>query len=363
MTLIWNSKNESNSTYLFAEPLKFILKPLIACFDIDSTIIKTKSGKKFPQNKDDWVFFNKNVIEKIKKLKKTHSIIFVTNQSGLKTDDKINDWQIKISNVCNALKCDIRVYCSIDKDIFRKPQPTFINILKKELQNKSLNDKSFYCGDAAGRPGDFNDTDYKFALNSNLIFYVPEQLFNEEIYDDINVCAAYVSTSKKNNINKPFIPINNGNEMILMVGFPGSGKSKYVTENIIQHGYVRINQDTLKTKQKCLKETINHINKNNNIVIDNLNDNDKTRKEYIDIAKKYNYRVRCLIMTTSKLLSIHNMLYRTYVSDGQINRIPDVVYHVIAKRYKRPQRSENIDVIEKIHFVKPNDDVYNMYFS
>ena len=41
--------------------------------------------------------------------------------------------------------------------------------------------KSFYCGDAAGRKDgkhkDFSDSDYKFALNSGLPFKTPENLF------------------------------------------------------------------------------------------------------------------------------------------------------------------------------------------
>lgn len=38
-------------------------------------------------------------------------------------------------------------------------------------------EKSFYVGDAAGRTGDHNDTDRKFAVNAGLIFYTPEQYF------------------------------------------------------------------------------------------------------------------------------------------------------------------------------------------
>ena len=43
--------------------------------------------------------------------------------------------------------------------------------------------KSFYCGDAAGRPKegdrkkDFTDTDRKFAINVGLPFQVPEETF------------------------------------------------------------------------------------------------------------------------------------------------------------------------------------------
>ena len=362
MTLLtWKKINESNSSYLTGVTKKFVLKSKIACFDIDSTIIKTKSGKTFAVDKDDWIFFNENVSVKLKEISKSHSIIFITNQSGLKTKDKIEDWKTKINNVCEKLKIELQIYCSIDKDIFRKPQPTFINIIKNQLKCKLDND-SYYCGDAAGRKNDFSDTDYKFALNSKIEFYVPEQIFCDEIYDDSEISATYVNYNRSQK-DTQFIPIQEGNELILMVGFPGSGKSKYVIQNIVPHNYIRINQDTLKTKQKCLKETVKAINNKKNIVIDNLNSDVITRKEYIDIAKKNNYKVRCIIMKTSKMLSIHNMLYRTYKSNGEIKRIPDIVYNMVSKKYIEPTKSENIDEILKINFVKPNDEDYNMYFS
>ena len=55
---------------------------------------------------------------------------------------------------------------------------------------KNLNDNlnidfknSLYCGDAAGRPKvgnqrkDFSDADLKFAINNNLPFKLPEEVF------------------------------------------------------------------------------------------------------------------------------------------------------------------------------------------
>ena len=57
------------------------LKP-IAGFDIDYTIIKPKSGRKFPVDRGDWKFmFTDNlVIDKLNQINETHQVVFFTNQ-------------------------------------------------------------------------------------------------------------------------------------------------------------------------------------------------------------------------------------------------------------------------------------------
>lgn len=358
MSIQWKNVKKYNSEYLFGETSNFKLKSNISSFDIDSTIIHTKSGSKFPKDKDDWIFFNEDTCKSLQELNKTRSIIFITNQNGLNTTNKINEWKIKIENILSQLNIELRIYCALYKDIFRKPFPTFMNMIKDETNNKKLD--IYYCGDAAGRTKDFTDTDYKFALNSSTIFYVPEQIFGGSQKGDINF--NYVSL-KPNKINEPFKPIQNGNEIILMVGYPGSGKSKYVIDNILPQKYKIINQDTLKTKAKCIKETKKYILNKENIVIDNLNYSMETRKEYIDIAKQNQYRVRCIILMTSKELSIHNMLHRMYITEGQVSRISDIVYNKMKKQYVKPLYSEKIDIIDEVEFMMPTNDSYKLYFS
>ena len=36
---------------------------------------------------------------------------------------------------------------------------------------------TFYCGDAAGRIGDFSDSDKEFAKNAGIPFITPEEIF------------------------------------------------------------------------------------------------------------------------------------------------------------------------------------------
>jgi bifunctional polynucleotide phosphatase/kinase len=42
-------------------------------------------------------------------------------------------------------------------------------------------------------------------------------------------------------------------EIVLFVGSPGAGKTSFYRKFFEPHGYVHINQDTLKRREKCVK--------------------------------------------------------------------------------------------------------------
>ena len=44
-----------------------------------------------------------------------------------------------------------------------------------------------------------------------------------------------------------------GQEIVIMVGTPASGKSTFVTKYLLPHGYSHVNRDTLNTPAKCVK--------------------------------------------------------------------------------------------------------------
>jgi hypothetical protein len=82
-TINWNGSGE----YLEGTTKNFKLKNKVASFDLDGTIIKTKSGKKFPiDDETDWEFLygdkTKNKIKEISEDNKT-CIIIISNQASI----------------------------------------------------------------------------------------------------------------------------------------------------------------------------------------------------------------------------------------------------------------------------------------
>lgn len=86
--------------------------PFIASFDMDDTIITRKSGAKFPQNADDWIFLNEKVSPMMKDLEKEgFKIVIFTNQLGIeKGKTNINDIKKKVKNIAKAIGVEMQVF-------------------------------------------------------------------------------------------------------------------------------------------------------------------------------------------------------------------------------------------------------------
>jgi len=138
--------------------------------------------------------------------------------------------------------------------------------------------------------------------------------------------------------------------MIINVGFPASGKSYYSQRYVLSNDYEYINQDTLRTKKKCLMETEKLLKKGVSVIIDNTNMSKADRKEYLDMAKRYNIQCRCLLFTTPKEVCIHNSHFRNFTSNNQVAIIPQIVYNIMNKKYEKPDLNEGFYKIDEIEF-------------
>jgi bifunctional polynucleotide phosphatase/kinase len=148
-----------NSNVIIIETDNFEFRSKIAGFDLDGTLITTKSGCPFPKHKYDWKFSYD-----INKLKKMYDdgfcIVIITNQAGLKTSKRINEWIEKIKTIIEKINLPIICLCSIAHNIYRKPNPTFIFIIETIIEIDKTN--SFFCGDMI--------SDKDFAKNAKLNF-------------------------------------------------------------------------------------------------------------------------------------------------------------------------------------------------
>lgn len=305
------------------------IKNKIYGFDLDNTIIKTKSGNKFAKNNDDWKFAIDNIIFILKMLQTDYTIIIITNQKGISSKKvDIDGWKEKIEKIVSILDIPILIYVAMYDNIYRKPFPSFWKM--EEIQNCNFNE-SYYCGDAAGRIGDFSDTDLKFAINGKVGFIIPEDL-SRRITP--KMVPKYPNVLATNNERYEFI--KKDREIVILIGIPGCGKSVLAKEINLKYDYVHINQDTLKTKKKCIDMTKKSINDNKNIIIDNTNMTNKSRKDYIDLATENKYNIRYVIFKIDKGIAKHLNYHRYYMSDGKNKLVQEIVYNKLIKFYEEP---------------------------
>ena len=140
--------------------------------DLDSTLIKTISGKTFPEDITDFRI-QLPVLDKIKeKMPNLVCLFVVTNQGGIGKFVSDHDFDTKISSITNFsagyLLCDVGdyMYCpsNDNNDPLRKPN---VGMLEAMCEGWCVSDKQemLMIGDASGKPGDFSDSDKKCAEN------------------------------------------------------------------------------------------------------------------------------------------------------------------------------------------------------
>ena len=345
-------------------------------FDLDSTLICTKSGKRFGESKNDWRLKYSTSIKTLEYLvtKKSYEnkncVIFImTNQLGVKTNKiSIADLTEKLTNIINcisdnlkknAVDVSIHAFASIEDDMFRKPRIESLEILKaKCCVDKHSKLDGIYVGDACNSEYSWSDIDYKFALNAGLDFYSDYEFFgnHQQKFNSGNhycklpekVLTQRDSNSLSSSIEIKYNEIvecvcNGNNKLVIMCGSPASGKSTLVKTIIslltLENSAKIISQDELKTKAKCKKQVKEHIrDKVQYIFIDNCNRDFKTRKEWIDLAIENEYHPIIIYLSTNKDLANHTNIYRMLKSGNK--KIPKIAISTFFSKLQEPSEEE-----------------------
>eukprot|EP00026_Physarum_polycephalum_P016046 Phypoly_transcript_16877.p1 GENE.Phypoly_transcript_16877~~Phypoly_transcript_16877.p1 ORF type:complete len:253 (+),score=47.28 Phypoly_transcript_16877:24-782(+) len=219
---------------------------------------------------------------------------------------------------------------------------------------------SFYVGDAAGRakgwksgmPKDFSCSDRKFAFNVGVKFETPEEFFLKQKpakfdWDAINFEKVIALTGDEIEGGEDALSSKDP-EVVVFVGFPGSGKST-MAKRLIAKGYVHVNQDTLKDFERCLKVAREAINDGKSVVVDNTNPSLHHRKPYVQYAKKAGMQARCFLFPMDIDLAKHLNQFRE--RKGEKNHVPGIAYNMFKSQYEEPVASEGFSEIKRVRFV------------
>ena len=344
------------------------IKLLIFCIFInkDSTLIKTKSGRIFSTSETDWEWLFPSVPEKLKALHDDgYSIVIFSNQMGIeKNQVPVKQLQNKIDAMIDSAKVPIITFLASSIDEYRKPLIGMFNLFE-ELVTKVDKATSFFVGDAAGRGDgwktgrkkDISCGDRKFASNVGLPFQTPEEYFLGEEEAPFSWGALdpkTVPTTGKITENPDNI-ISSTQEIIVLVGYPASGKSTFAKTYLLPNGYAHVNRDTLGTIHKCKSAATDALEAKQSVVIDGPNPNVEARSDWVALARQFQVPIRCYQLLTDLNLAKHLNTVRAVTVTGT-KPISSGVYNVFKSKFQEPKTSEGFTEVKKIQFIRQHPD-------
>jgi bifunctional polynucleotide phosphatase/kinase len=158
-------------------------------------------------------------------------------------------------------------------------------------------------------------------------------------------------------------------DIVIFVGSPGSGKSTFYKMHLAPLGYERVNQDLLKSRDKCVKVASDHLKGSKPIAVDNTNRDRPTRKVWVDLAKKFNVPVRCIWFTADAGLCQHNDTVRA-LSEGhnpeKRSMLPGSAFPIYKNAFEAPDVKEGFEDVTKVEFLFEGTEeekrVWSMYW-
>lgn len=345
-------------------------------FDMDDTLIKTRSGKRFPENADDWTWNSPKVPEMLRGLTcdPCNHIFIVSNQSRF-----CHSIAQKIKALCAELNIPILFIVCSAHNKYRKPMRGVMDYLEN-LYGKPDYTNSFYVGNAMLPGVDHANSDYYFALNCRVPFIY------SYVYFDISMSkkradeyAAHMRDGsgapslttlydfKGTNsqtidafmaiLNKPadkiissrsgglITKVRSAYNAIILVGAPASGKSTLATALSERYGYTIVSRDDFPTKNGYTKFFRSLVNSGKKIVVDNTHATEAQRDEaltLLDTKREIYYEQTAMVIVSDRKCAHYLNLKRTYETGKYI---PDVVYNVFYKKFEMPYACDFYDVL------------------
>lgn len=380
------------------------LRRKVAAFDLDLTLITTQSGKKHASGAADWKWWDSCVPGRLGELyhDQGYRVVILSNQGGLtlslepghkgpktSAQKRVGDFKQKCSAVLDSLDLPTSVYAATENDMYRKPRPGMWQEMCRDygLREDEVDlANSFFVGDAGGRIAtlgnrsdkvtavakDFSCSDRNFAHNVGIAYKTPEEFFLNQRPRDF--CRDFDLAHHPFCEAGPEVLFEKKNQQDIVVhcGPPGAGKSTFYWTFLKPLGYERVNQDTLKTRDKCVQAARELLSDGRSVATgassqtqllhrpmdtdprpDNTNADPQTRAVWVELAKKAKLPIRCLWFKTPLHLCEHNDAVRAHnktLNPEARQGLPRLAFTGFASRFKEPKVQEGFQDVTELSF-------------
>lgn len=250
---------------------------------------------------DDWQWLRPSVPERVREIARDHRIVLVTDQS--------KPWRLRqIMAVIRTLGVPVT---AIVGGVTKKPSTEWV---LRALGPADSGRIAFYVGDAAGRPGDWSDVDRVLAEWLRVPFHVADDFW-----------------PARSRVVPPVV----GREVVVMVGFPGSGKTT-VARGLEERGYYRVDGDALATATAMIRDAARHPDQS--IVFDSTAGTVARRKMFVDWAAAQSLPVRFVWVQTG-------MEEAMRWNAAREKPVPAVAFYTYRKRFEVPTEAEGATLV------------------